>query len=234
MIKISIFVEGQTERIFLEKFLEEYFNPAEFVVESCRLIGNKISVIRTRKIYSGIQVYFLIYDVGNDERVASALLERAENMINNKGYNHLLALRDLYPKHIQEKNRVVNAMQREFNKYSYSNKLKLILAIMEIEAWFLADYNLFSRMNSQLTPEYIQEETSYDLVNDNPESYYHPSKVVDDIYKLIGQRYKKRKKQSYKITHNIDYNFLFLDVAESGKISSFFYFLECINESLSP
>lgn len=233
MIKISIFVEGQTERIFLAKLLEKYLTPPEFEIESCRLIGDGIHMTRRRNIHSGIHIYVLIYDVGNDERVVSVLLEKAEYMISNKGYSNLLALRDLYPKHIQEKSRVVNAIQREFNKYSYSNKLKLILAIMETEAWFLADYNLFSRMNSQLTPEYIQEETSYDLVNNDPESYYHPAKVVDDIYKLIGQRYKKREKQSHKIAHNIDYSFLYLDVHESGKISSFFHFLECINESLS-
>ena len=233
MIKIGIFVEGQTERIFVEKLLEKYLTPPEFEIESCRLIGDGIHMVRRRNIHSGIQIYVLIYDVGNDERVVSALLERAEYMISNKGYSNLLALRDLFPQTFQQKSQVITATQREFDKYSFANKLKLILAIMETEAWFLADFNLFSEINSQLTHEYIKEETNYDLVNDDPESYAHPSKIVNDIYRLIGQRYKKRKKQSYKITHNIDYDFLCLNVAESGKISSFFHFLECINESVS-
>ena len=50
---------------------------------------------------------------------------------------------------------MIAATQREFDKHSFANKLKLILAIMETEAWFLADFNLFSRINPQLTHEYI-------------------------------------------------------------------------------
>lgn len=234
MIKISFFVEGQTERIFIEKLLDKYFTHPEFEIESCRLIGDGIQMVRKRNIYSGIQLYILIYDVGNDERVVSELLERSEYMISKQGYNMLLALKDLYPKTIQEKSKVITSIQRLFNKYKYKDKLKFILAIMETEAWFLAEFNLFSRINSRLTHTYINEKSNYDLVNDDPESYSHPAKIVDKIYRLVDLRYKKREEQSYKIAHNIDYDFLCLDVKEMGKISSFFYFLECINEAVSP
>ena len=190
MIKISFFVEGQTERIFLEKLLDEYFNPSELVIDSYKLIGRDRHLIRQRKTYSGVRYYALIYEVGGDDRVVSALLDMADNMLNKAGYNHLIALRDLFRKPIGQKHKVINAVLNIFNEYSFAAKLKHVLAIMETEAWFLADCDLFSRLDPQLTPAYINNNLGIDLVNDDPETCRHPSKVIDDIFRLIGSRYK--------------------------------------------
>ena len=53
---------------------------------------------------------------------------------------------------------------------------------MEIEAWFLADHSLFSKIDESLTPEYIKTKLGLDLINDDPEKECrHPAKDIDNI-----------------------------------------------------
>ncbi|MFH1287071.1 MAG: DUF4276 family protein [bacterium] len=231
MTKISFFVEGQTERIFLEKFLSEYFGIIKVTIKSNKLIGDKTHQIRARKINSNTEVYVLIYEVMNGDKVVSEVLDRAERMI-KVGYRQLLALRDLYPKKIEEKDRIINATLKEFNKSQFADKLKHILAIMEIEAWFLADYKLFEKIDKRLTTQFINHNSGLDLMNTDPETYPHPAKIIDTILKIVGKSYKKHEEQSYNIIHNINYEFLYCG-GVSNKIKSFFYFLKCIDEGIA-
>ncbi len=233
MLKVGIFVEGQTERIFVEKLLDEYLTHPYITIEAVRLLGNEVSIVKKQNTHSGTQYYFLIHDVSGDGRVVSALLERAPGMITEKNYKRLLALRDLYPWKRQEKLEVINSINNEFKRHSFGHKLRIILAVMEIEAWFLADYNLFSRVNQKLSPNFIKDKLKIDLFRDNPELYDRPATIVDRIFRLSGEKYKKREKQSYKICYNIDYAFLCCSDEVHQKISSFKYFLRCIDESLT-
>lgn len=231
MIKVSFFVEGQTERIFLEKFFSEYFGIIKVIIESNKLIGDKTRQIRARKINSNTEVYVLIYEVMNGDKVVSEVLDKAERMIKN-GYRQLLALRDLYPKKIEEKDRVISATLKEFNKFPFADKLKHILAIMEIEAWFLADYKLFEKVDTRLTAQFINQNSGLDLVSTDPETYPHPAKIINSILKIVGKSYKKHEAQSYNIIYNIDYEYLCCG-GVSNKIKSFFCFLKYIDEGIS-
>lgn len=231
MKKISIFVEGQTERIFVEKLLSEYFTSGKLKTISCKLIGERLTKILELGNNINPEFYVLIFDVGGGERAVSVMLERADAMINSQGYNFLFALRDLNPELIANKNALIDKIERLFANYTFKDRMRFILAIKEIEAWFLGDYNLFSRINPSLTPQYIQSQTGYNLVNDNPEDYDRPAQIIDDISQLIGQRYKKKAKDAYRITHRIDYSFLCVDAL--ARVRSFAYFLKCIDESIS-
>jgi len=233
MLKVGIFVEGQTERIFVEKLLNEYLTSSYVTIEAIKHLGNKVSIVRKRNTHSGTRYYFLIHDVSGDGRVVSALLERAPGMITRQNYKRLLALRDLHPRKRGEKNKVLNSINSEFNRHSFGDKLRIILAVMEIEAWFLADYNLFSRINEKLTPDFIKNKLNVDLLRGNPELYNRPATIVDKIFRISGEKYKKREKQSYKICYKIDYEFLCCTEEVHQKVSSFKYFLNCIDESLS-
>jgi hypothetical protein len=97
---------------------------------------------------------------------------------------------------------------------------------MEIEAWFLADHNLFGHIDNSLTPQYIWEQLKYDLLQDDPETAYdHPAKIIEKIYDLVNKQYKKREKEAYKIAESLNYEYLCLDLREKKKIASFFLFL---------
>lgn len=231
MIKISIFVEGQTERIFVEKLLSEYFTASKLKTISCRLIGERLTKILELGNRVDPEFCVLIFDAGGGERAVSVMLERAEAMINSQGYSFLFALRDLNPELIANKDALINKTKRLFANFNFKDNLRLILAIKEIEAWFLGDYNFFSRIDPSLTPQFIQNRLDYDLVNDNLEDYDRPAQIIDNIFQLIGQRYRKKEKDVYRIAYRLDYSFLCVDVV--ARVRSFAYFLSCIDKSIS-
>ena len=69
------------------------------------------------------------------------------------------------------------------------------------------------------------------MLNNNPESYRHPSEIINKIYKLIGMKYKKKEKQTFNIVNNIDFEFLCSDEIIE-KMTSWKYFLDCIDEGI--
>lgn len=232
MKKIAIFVEGQTERIFMLRFLSEYLGENKIEIHMEKRLGNRgIKYLGMRK-NPYAEFYILVYDVGGDGNVASAVKERSQKMINSAGYSWILALRDLYPNSRPGKKAVIDAFNRIFQEYSYRSKLRLILAVMEIEAWFLADHDLFERLHPIATAKAIKESLDIDLIKDDPESYEHPAEKVNEIFNLFDEKYKKKEKQSHKIVANLDYNYLICSEAVLNKIDSFHYFVKCLDESL--
>jgi len=232
-MKIAFFVEGQTERIFVEKFLGEYFGIHNIEILIQKNLGYRgIELIGERKSLNA-RYYVLIFDASGDGSITSAVKERAEKMINESGYSFIIALHDLYRNERSQKKSVIEAFYKLFDSYLFKHQIKLILAIMEIEAWFLADYNLFSRINPEMTNAAIKEKLGYDLANDNSELYEHPSSIINEIFRLYGKSYKKRKDDSYKIAYNIDYNYMCCSEDILNKITSWKFFLNSINTCFS-
>lgn len=232
MIKVGIFVEGQTERIFVVKFLSEYLNGEHnFSRLELKRLGDDDEIILTQRRYPNAKYYFLIYDASGDGKVFSALKDRAENMIVQEGYKYLIALRDLYPLPRGKKQETIKKFENLFSSYVFKDKIKLALSIMEIEAWFLADYNLFKKINVIASSNHINKQLAIDLVNKNPESFPHPAAIIGKIYNLFGQKYKKREKQAYQLAYKIDYKFL-LSKSVLNKVESLKHFFECIKLSI--
>ncbi|MCP5046332.1 MAG: hypothetical protein GY940_04115 [bacterium] len=88
------------------------------------------------------------------------------------------------------------------------------------------------RINSTASAKTIKERLKIDLINDDPELYEHPAERVKDIFGLFDEKYKKKEKQSHKIAANLDYNYLICSDEVRDKVSSFHYFIKCLNESL--
>ena len=121
----------------------------------------------------------------------------------------------------------------EQNKSKFEKNIVVILAVMETEAWFLADYNLFSKINPLLTSKYIKQELGKDLIKDDPEEDYDkPTKLIKDIYNLVGKKYKKHEDDSYEITHRINYDYLCLDT-KGKKVRAFHLLLDKIEGTLN-
>ena len=235
MRKIAIFVEGQTERIFVEKFLSVYLGYHKIQVEPWKELGIRGRVCIAPRTNLHADYYFLIYDVGGDAKVNSALKERAETMIGKHGYDYLLGLRDMYDEYSREDiPAAIQGFEAVFRQSPFRQKVRLIFAVMEIEAWFLADYSVFGRIDASLTPEFIKEHLGLDLITDDPQEYDHPAAVLNRIYKLIGQSYKKRKKQAYQVAYKLDYDYLVCsEEVLRHKIRSWRYFLDCVNDSVT-
>ena len=224
--RVSIFVEGQTERIFVEKLLDEYLSVQNFTIESRRLIGETAIRLAVRIVDGKAPLYILIFDVGGDGGLTSAILERGKNLLDQSGYSFLLGLRDLYDIPREDKEKTYRQTEERLLKEGLDGKVKIVFSVMEIEAWFLAEYSVFEKIDKKLTPEFIKEQLNKDLVADDPEIYSKPSNVVDAIYRLVGRRYKKKIDDSYAIATRIEYDTLCMGNETKGKIASFKYFLK--------
>ena len=230
MIKIAFFVEGKTERIFIEKFLDSYYTHPFFNVESQELRGGRAKIVNKSNYEDeNLKYSFLIFDVGGDGSVTSAIFERSENLINSHGYNHIFGIRDLYPNHRDHLDLVKTTFNEIFQNDKILNDFSLIIAIMEIEAWFLADYPFFLKVDNRLTASKINETLNINIENDELENYRHPAKIIDEIYKIVGRRYKKRESDSHSICSHIDFDELYLNQNKRNRIPSFDSFVNKID-----
>jgi hypothetical protein len=233
MIKIAFFVEGQTERIFIERLMDKYFTHPTFNITSFDYIEDiavRVTVANYDK--SKVDYEFLIFNVNNDGRVTSAIFERSEKLLNQENFNHIFGIRDLFPFNRIDEERLKTEFHALFENWEKNDSLTLIIAIMEIEAWFLACFNFFEKINPILTPEYIQYNLSsrIDLKTVDIQSLRHPAVIIDDIYRLVGERYKKRKSDCYAICHRIDILDLCINQEVKNRIPSFNAFINKLDE----
>lgn len=224
MTKVAIFVEGQTERKFIKKLLGQRYKGVAFIIDEISLRGGKSFIrIEGKKSAPGVDCNFLIIEVPSYDKVASTVVENTNNMVCRCGFELLLGLRDLLPNSRTEKTKVINSISRVLARVPDHDKISIILAVMETEAWFLCDWHLFERIHARLTSSYIQEQLTLDLVNDDPElKYGKPSKTVNNILRLVGLSYRKHGPEVDTVVNNIDFNYLF---SCTSKIDSFFRFL---------
>ena len=197
MRKVAIFVEGQTEQIFVREFIIRTFNPAEISYTCLKLYQEKFqSVPYTYKSPSS-KLHFMIVDAGNDVKVLSAIRDREINLF-QKGFERVFGLRDVYSeeyiKRANEKidfdviRQIVEGSIKTVNTMTNGANIELFFAIMEIEAWFLSLYRLFEKIDNELTYQYIEEALGFNLEKVDPQiEFVKPSEVLGDIMKLIGK-----------------------------------------------
>lgn len=95
MRKIAIFAEGQSELIFIRSLLPVIFSWENVSFNCFNLYAQQM--VQTNYEYHGgnAEILFLIINVGNDETVLGAIKDRENDLI-NKGYEKIIALRDMY------------------------------------------------------------------------------------------------------------------------------------------
>ena len=165
------------------------------------------------------QVYFQIINVGGDTKVLSFICQR-ENGFYKAGFEKIIAIRDMYSDEYKKfsttiddeiSRNFINGHDQEIQKLTRPERIKLFFAIMELEAWFLSFYNVFTRIDPILTTQYIEEQQGYNLENIDPQiEFFTPSKEVDNIYQLQRKRtrYTKKKKHVERFTSNMsDFDF---------------------------
>ncbi len=215
MRKVAIFTEGQTELIFVRDFLFRLVDPSKLSIECYELLAHNLSYVPFPYSSSSPEVHFFIIDAHGDKGVLSAIREREKDLIQKGGYEKIIGLRDMYsedykklsPRAINDSitQKLIQSYNLTIQNMTYSTKIKLYLAIMEIEAWFLAMYNIFERIDSVLTVEYIEEKLGFDLRRIDPqEEFFKPSDQVRDVFLLSGRQYDKKERDIENITSKME------------------------------
>lgn len=207
MNKLAIFVEGQTEQIFAEKLVLHLGAEANVGVRVERVTGGRRGSRRIVEIAGtsdpeGHDFFVLVVDCGQDERVKSDILDRYDGLV-RANYEQIVGVRDVIPRSRDDIQRIRDGFL--FRLPNDPLTPILILAIMEIEAWFLAEYSHFARIHAALTPERVNEELGFDPVNEDTQIRERPSKDLEDIYFLETVIYDKSRARVERTVDSLDF-----------------------------
>lgn len=232
MKKIAIFVEGQSELIFVREYLLKQFEYQHIDLE-CR------NLFRDEKIQSAdydfpnaeAEVHFQIINVGSDANVLQRILKR-EQLLWNAGYERIIGLRDMYssdyiqamkqPREIKPElnNKFIDGTNKTLEQKAIKpQNIKFHFAIMELEAWFLGIPKLWERKG--INNQSIKERLEFDLLEIDPETtFLHPAETIKDILKIINEPYRKQASEVESLVSYIEKQD-FEDLQNSQKCNSF-------------
>ncbi|WP_377475838.1 MAG: DUF4276 family protein [Microcoleus anatoxicus] len=218
--KIACFVEGQTEQIFVERLFQEIAGHKKISIETFKFQGRKDNR-RIQSLQQSIKkdapFFVLIYNCDCDSQVLSDI-RKEHDRLTNSGYEKIIGLRDLYPQPLEKKQEIEKGI-RGFLKplQKIGVPIYVVLAVMEVEAWFLAECNYLAKIDNRLTCDFILQKCGLDLRILDPEQRAHPSQDLDEIYRLVSRNYDKSEKASQEIINNLDYELLYLHLVNSVK-----------------
>lgn len=229
MKKIALFVEGQTEQIFAAELVKHIFDKREISVEKIQFSGKmgsrKITVIHTTKAKHGASYYFRIYDChggGELSTVKSDIIEQLEPL-KREGFSGIIGIRDVYPLTDIEKLR----RMLQFGIPKSNIPVHIVLAIQEIEAWFIADDKHYKRIAPELNVNIANLISGIDIRKESTEVLAHPAETLNEIYKTAGRAYRKRKIHIERTVEALDYENLYLNVrARNKSLDELFWCLE--------
>lgn len=90
----------------------------------------------------------------------------------------------------------------------------IVVAVNEIESWFLSECNHFTCVDAILTNSFIVSRVGFDPCIDDMTLRSHPAQDLHDIYQLVGKAYKNKKKDTVERTIEcLDYANIYIKLA---------------------
>ncbi|WP_027003806.1 hypothetical protein [Hugenholtzia roseola] len=240
-MKTAIFVEGQTELVFVREYLLKRFDYQDITLD-CYTLFTDSNFHPTEYALPNENAthHFQIINVGNDNAVITRILRR-EKYLWNSGFNRIIGLRDMYSKSYRELVKEVGIIDLNLNeefkqstkeliskKSEKPNQIDFAFAIMEAESWILGFRNCFEKISPLLSVKYIEEQLGFNLETIDPETtFFHPAKTMEQIYSLADKTYKKSKGNIEAIMASLQ-KVDFENLKNSTKCSSFKEFAKLI------
>lgn len=222
MRKIAFFVEGQCEQLFINKLLKEIAGYKNISITLKEISGGgkkyrkpRMETVLNQPHTNPAQPKYeaLIYDCHNDERVKSEIMDNMTTMA-AQGYSIIVGLRDLYPNTLEDLAKLKQGLN-----YVPPKDLPLIIpfnvvvAVHEVEAWFLAENSHFLRINPGLKASLITNSNiGFNPFVDDVTLRKNPASDLNNIYRLVAMGYKKKYKQVQRTVDRLDYTKMYIDV----------------------
>lgn len=194
MNKLAVFVEGYTETVFVEELIEEIAGKSNVLIEHRVIYGGtntkrRMRLVKAARPDTGQKYFVLIFDCGGDNQVKTRILEEHNNLTSN-GYLEIIGIRDVRPDFTHAE---IPKLEANLPKYVKTSLIpvQFILAVMEIEAWFLAEVTHFARIDPSITVQAIRTRLGFDPENDNMEQRTFPSDDLNQCYAIGGRSYLK-------------------------------------------
>jgi hypothetical protein len=128
-----------------------------------------------------------------------------------KKFEKILGLRDVAPSY----SRPDIPMLEKLLAYGLPTRfipICMLLAVMECEAWFLAETTHYARIDSNITLEAIVNLLSFDPSIENVEERESPAEDLNKIYRLAGKAYKKDFDRISRTVNALDYCYIYFDL----------------------
>lgn len=231
MKKLAIFVEGQTEQIFVEHLLNILTKDCDISIEKRRGFGGRDSgrcFITLSSPKEKNPFYILLVDSSNDGRVLTDIRESYKGLV-KQGYDKIIGLRDVYPHTYKD----FRKLRRTVKQLMPDGKIAPVVcfAVLEVETWFIAEYTHFRKVHPRLTRQFIKRQTGIDPADLNIEEKLSPHQddvelspagYLHMIYKLVGRSYSKKKQQVLNIMKVINFKEIINEVPKRAHALGYF------------
>jgi hypothetical protein len=214
MEKMALFVEGQTEQIFVERLIYEIAGRHNVHIDAVQAFGGAICPRHFVRVHASCpnpkkQYYVLIYDCMGDSRLLSDIRDHYATLT-NQGYREIVGLRDVHPLTHAD----IPTIRSDFAAFLPATPVKplLVLAIMEIEAWFIAEDSHFGRLHPSLVPTAVKAQLGYDPTTHDVQLVAVPSNELRSAYSVAGLGYTKSKKHVERTVKVLDYASVYLSL----------------------
>jgi len=215
MKKVAVFVEGQTEQIFVDTLVRHIFGHAKVNVEELQFFGKegsrRIRTIRSVNTENTIEYLFRVYDCqggGENSTVKSDIREQFCKLL-CESFSFIIGIRDVYP--LSDLDILKSMINRELPTDT-TLPVKIFLAVREIEAWFLAEEKHYPLIDESLTTSHVNKIVGFDITASTTETINQPSLTLRAVYQSVGKDYKKKKWETERTVHCIDYENLYINV----------------------
>ena len=223
MKKIAFYVEGQTEQFFINTLMIEIAGRKNIQIELQQFQGkgkpSKAIFPKTSAEPTNHQHTALIFDCMGDGGVKPRILQDAASLF-AQGYSEVVGIRDLFPliDIIKLETELQNGTIRNGRRVTQPLPVNtsMLVAIREIEDWFLAEYNHSAKINSSLVFDSAQISTlgfnplEDDLTTRNTSA----ASDLKSVYKLVNETYKKSRDKVERTVECLDYANLYLNVKD--------------------
>ncbi len=230
MKKLAVFVEGLTERSFVETLLERIAGAKRLRIETRQAIGDKWVLIKGSDPHIASDFFVLLVDCSSDNRVKSEIRENYDGLV-REGYQAIIGLRDAYPDVTLDQ---LPQLRMGLQMYIKTKPIQVafVIGVMEVEAWFLSEHTHFPKIHPDLTLDRIKTATKFDPSKDDMQLRPHPAGDLNDIYHLVGLGYGKKGKQVQRTVAALDYERVYLELTE--KFPDLELLTASIDQFLSP
>jgi hypothetical protein len=199
--RVAVFVEGQTELIFIERLIGEYFGYHQVAFEKELERAGQIVALKGGYEPDQSEYFFLLVNCEGDGRVVSAIRDRAERLL-AADYDVVIGIRDLHPLRRDQEASLIAGATQVLGAIGDLD-CRIVVAVMEIEAWFLLDPKLPLAISGDLTPVKVIELSGHDLQQCDVSAVDHPAGVVSKMYVVAGGRYRKKLADTHGIVDRL-------------------------------
>ena len=244
-MKYAVYVEGQSELLFVTDVLQKY---SSYDSQRCGFLCINLSADDYERMTFPQQGdeksddYYQIVNVNNDNLVVSKLKKDIPGLIGG-GYNVIIGLKDVFgeayeqlsdglPVVDRDKIEKMHAIQKDAIKAPEGSDCRLHFAIMEYETWMLALIERYVTENGKDLAE-ICKQLGIDEGCDFEQTIYHPYPLVRKLFQACGEDYHKHGKESFSFLSTLsveDYEAL----RHSGRCASFAKFIDSLLGGVSP